>query len=113
MVERLISSVQNQQIKELKKLFTRKGRKKAGQYLLEGPHLVEMAVQAEVNIEMIYYVPESSHQNVTQLQALKGDLPLTQVTPEVAKALSQTDNHQDIFAVAFLPEAKKLDINQL
>ena len=75
MVERLISSVQNQQIKELKKLFTRKGRKKAGQYLLEGPHLVEMAVKADAEIQMIYYVPESSHQNVMQVQALKADLP--------------------------------------
>ncbi|MGH2105072.1 TrmH family RNA methyltransferase [Aerococcus urinaeequi] len=113
MVERLISSVQNQQIKELKKLFTRKGRKKAGQYLLEGPHLVEMAVKADAEIQMIYYVPESSHQNVMQVQALKTDLPLTQVTPEVAKALSQTDHHQDIFAVASIPQAKSLDIDHL
>lgn len=113
MGERLISSVQNQQIKEIKKLFTRKGRKKAGQYILEGPHLVEMAVQANADIQMIYYVPESSHQNVVDLQAINADLPLTQVTPEVAKALSQTDNHQDIFAIASLPKAKILDINDL
>lgn len=113
MVERLITSVQNQQIKEIKKLFTRKGRKKAGKYLLEGPHLVEMAVQANADIQMIYYVPESVHQDVVSLQAQKADLPLTQVTPEVAKALSQTDNHQDIFAVATLPKTKTLAIEQL
>lgn len=113
MVEKLISSVQNQQIKEIKKLFTRKGRKKAQQYILEGPHLVEMAVKANAAIQMIYYVPESAYPVIDKLAVINRDLPLIQVTPEVANALSQTDHHQDIFAVLSLPEAKDISFDQL
>jgi len=113
MVEKIITSVQNARIKELKKLFTRKGRKKAGQYILEGPHLVEMAIQAQADIDMIYYVPESSHAHIEKFRNMNDALPFTQVTPEVAKSLSQTEQHQDIFAVATLPEAKEIHFDHL
>lgn len=39
----MITSVQNDKIKELVKLHTTKGRKEAMQFLVEGPHLVEEA----------------------------------------------------------------------
>lgn len=113
MTEKFISSIQNNRIKELKKLFTRKGRKKMGQYLLEGPHLVEMAVLAKAEIDMIYYVPESAHAHSERLLALNTDLPFTQITPEVANALSQTEQHQDIFAALTLPETNELDVDNL
>ena len=36
-----ISSVKNEQIKQLKKLHTKKGRRQQQRYLLEGEHLVK------------------------------------------------------------------------
>ena len=49
----IISSPKNEKIKELVKLQTSKGRKKAGMYLLEGEHLVEEAIRERAQIKLI------------------------------------------------------------
>ena len=49
----IISSTKNEKIKELSKLQTAKGRKKAGLYLLEGEHLVEEAIKEKAPIELM------------------------------------------------------------
>ena len=49
----IIESIQNQKIKQIAKLHNRKDRKKMQQFIIEGEHLVEEAVNSNIDIEMI------------------------------------------------------------
>ncbi|MFD2829150.1 TrmH family RNA methyltransferase [Corticicoccus populi] len=49
----IISSKDNRKVKELRKLHQRKYRKKTGQFLIEGEHLIEEAVRFKQEIHLI------------------------------------------------------------
>ncbi|KMY56232.1 RNA methyltransferase [Bacillus sp. FJAT-27231] len=92
---KFIQSIKNPQVKQWKKLLTKKEREKAGQYLLEGFHLVEAALHHKRDIvELIVSedITLPAHWNVD-------DVEMTMVTPEIAKALSDTEAGQGAFAV--------------
>lgn len=84
----------------MKKLQTRKGRQKANTYLLEGPHLVEMAIQAGAPITGIYYVAKS-------WQPLYNDYPHEEISAAVADYLSETEHTQSVFAAVTMPAEPK------
>ena len=94
-----ITSVNNQQIKDWKKLHTRKERKKTNTYLVEGFHLVE---------EALTYNREAIQQLIVREDILTSDAYLairmhprkvTTVSVQVAAELSETETNQGIFAV--------------
>lgn len=90
-----IESVQNKQVKEWKKLLTRKGRSKQQKYLIEGDHLVEEALKAEQSIDTIIIRDDRADEyNVLGAEANK-----VQVTSEIADLLSDTVTNQGVFAV--------------
>lgn len=90
-----IESKQNPRVKQWKKLHSKKGREKAGHYLIEGPHLVEEALKSHVEVtEMIveedFTVPESWNL----------DLYLRTYVPKaVMNEISDTETPQGIAAV--------------
>lgn len=88
-----ILSVKNPQVKEWKKRLTKKEREKTGTFLVEGFHLVEEAFKAEAIIDLIISeeieVPSWDY----------GDIPITIVTKEIIKELSDTETPQGIFAL--------------
>ncbi|WP_050616001.1 TrmH family RNA methyltransferase [Bacillus testis] len=91
---KFIQSVQNDKVKSWKKLLSKKGRDKAGQFLVEGYHLVEEALK---------------HANVTALiKDEEAELPakwnvdgieIYNTVPAVVKELAETETSQGIFAV--------------
>lgn len=92
-----IESVQNKQVKEWKKLLTRKGRKKQNKYLVEGLHLVEEAVRADIEIEHIMIREDK----LDQYTALVDHEPekLIIISESVSEGLSDSVTEQGIFAV--------------
>lgn len=102
----MITSKQNEQVKQLKKLQTKKGRQKVNKYLLEGPHLIDMAIQAKAPIQAIYFVANS-------YLSLYNDYPQEEISELVAEYLSETEHTQSVFAVIKMSESKKLAYNQL
>jgi len=97
-----IQSVSNPQVKQWKKLLTKKERDKSGMFLVEGFHLVEEAVkQGDQVIEII--LSES-----TELPARwdVGQTPITMVTEEISHTLSETEAPQGIYAVCRQKEMK-------
>src|SRR5256885_12038355 len=54
----LISSPQNPRISKLRDLHTTRGRKKSGIFLMEGPHLLETLLDADILPQEVYYQPE-------------------------------------------------------
>ncbi|MFP8966296.1 TrmH family RNA methyltransferase [Pokkaliibacter sp. CJK22405] len=95
---REITSTQNPQVKAWKKLHTRKGRKQLGCFVLEGEHLVEEALKANIALEALLYLPE-----VTPPSQMDDDL-LVQVSSEVMSAISETQSPQGIAAICRDPQ---------
>ncbi|MCP8967402.1 TrmH family RNA methyltransferase [Ectobacillus ponti] len=95
-----IDSPQNARAKQWKKLLTKKERDKSGLFLVEGFHLVEEALKADVVRELIISESvEVPHGWDTR------NAELYLVSEALAKGLSDTEAPQGIFAVCGKPEA--------
>ncbi|MFT4415105.1 TrmH family RNA methyltransferase [Fredinandcohnia humi] len=90
-----IESIKNPQIKQWKKLHTKKERDKTGTFIIEGFHLVEEALKCDVVIRDLI-VSESidlpTSWNVTNVS-------LTIVTEEIMKDISDTETSQGVAAI--------------
>lgn len=95
-----IQSVQNPQVKQWKKLQTKKERDKTGLFLVEGFHLVEEALKAEKFVVEIIVSEEVG----LPPRWDSGTTPVTTVTEEISNALSDTEAPQGIYAVCRQPE---------
>lgn len=94
-----IESIQNNHVKEWKKLLTRKGRKKQGKYIVEGEHLVEEAIRAQASIETIL-VREDKWSGYSDLDEERTIL----ISDEISALLTDTVTDQGIFAVVKMQE---------
>ncbi|WP_077214189.1 TrmH family RNA methyltransferase [Bacillus dakarensis] len=100
-----IQSAKNPQVKQWKKLLTKKERDKTGTFLIEGFHLVEEALAANKVLDLII----SEESEMPQRWDF-GSTPVTTVTNEIIKELSDTETPQGIFAVC---EGEKSDITNI
>ena len=102
----IISSPKNEKIKELVKLQTSKGRKKAGMYLLEGEHLVEEAIKEKAPISLI--VVTSNRLEEFQYLLSQTDVQVLVVSQNVFHKLSMTETTQGILAVVEIVKQEML-----
>ncbi len=87
----MLTSKNNPKIKSAKKLLSRRGREKAGQYLIEGPHLLEAALEAGADLAEVFLTLEHEADFKLANQTL--------ISPEIAAELSDTQRDQGVFAV--------------
>ncbi|PLR77754.1 RNA methyltransferase [Bacillus sp. V3-13] len=100
-----IHSLSNPQVKQWKKLLTKKERDKTRTFLAEGFHLVEEALEADSRVlELIV----SEDTDIPQKWNY-GEIPVTTVTPEIIKAISDTEAPQGVLAVCRQQEAIRSD----
>ena len=93
MVKEVISSKDNTRIKNYRKLHTAKGRKKTNQFLIEGVHLVEEAVNYNQPVDTIIIEDGFKHDlNIDKFKTLY-------VSADVMKSLSTLDTPPGIAAV--------------
>lgn len=90
-----IQSDKNPQVKQWKKLLTRKERDKSGLFLVEGFHLVEEALTKNEDVEEIIL----SEKTELPPGLDYGSIPVTVVTDEISRQLADTETTQGIFAV--------------
>jgi len=88
-----ISSPQNPVIKDALKV--RAGKKK-GFYLIEGPHLLEMALSQGIEIKEVFFTEDFAKR---YKELLKGLLKSYEITPTILKRLSETKTPQGVVAV--------------
>ncbi|KYG32228.1 TrmH family RNA methyltransferase [Alkalihalobacillus trypoxylicola] len=94
-----IESVKNEQIKNWKKLQSKKGRDKAGKFIVEGFHLVEEAMKANLVMEAILITDDMEiPQKWTDSRQ-----PLIMVTKQVLKELTETPTPQGVIAILKKP----------
>ncbi|MBL5766286.1 RNA methyltransferase [Heyndrickxia sporothermodurans] len=101
-----IESLKNPQVKQWKKLLTKKERQKTNSYLVEGFHLVEEALKFKEDIIELMYSEEIE---IPQEWDIHG-LQVTKITSEISKAISDTETAQGIFAVC---QMKNTSVNEL
>ena len=94
----VVSSLQNEKIKNLSKLLQKKYRDEENKFLVEGDHLVEEAKKSGLLLEII------KCEDVLD----DYDVPTTIVTYDVIKRLSNTINPQRIIGVVKKIEEKEL-----
>lgn len=95
-----IRSTKNNRVKEWKKLITKKGRKKAGLYIVEGFHLVEEAVTHGAPIDTLIVSESIEGEGLFEFSEEK----IIRVSEEVSAYLAETETTQGIFAVIQLPK---------
>ncbi|MEZ4862551.1 MAG: RNA methyltransferase [Caldilineaceae bacterium] len=103
----MITSTDNPQIKEARKLQRRRQRHKSQSLLLEGVRLIRDALQSNAHIDTIFFAPDlvqanSGAQNL--LAALmQHSIPCQPCTIEVFKSLTETQTPQGVAAITALP----------
>src|SRR2546429_2288415 len=112
----LITSPSNPRISSLRDLHTAKGRKISGLFLMEGPHLLEALLDAQIVPQEVYYQPELLQRTANGRSLLKHLLHTSSLAPEqlievserVIESLGETQTSQGIVGVlsleAFQPE---------
>ena len=103
----LIISPHNPRIRALQELQTTRGRKKSGLFLMEGPHLLEALLDADIMPQEVYYQPELLQRTASGTTLLNRLLHLPTVSPQqlievserVIEALSDVQTSQGIVSV--------------
>lgn len=90
-----IQSLKNPQVKQWKKLLTKKERDKTGMYIVEGYHLIEEALK---NPEQVMEVIVSETIGLPPSLDV-GSVAVTLVIDEISKELSDTETPQGMYAV--------------
>ena len=94
----LIGSTDNNKIKNLRKLHQKKYRDETKTYLIEGPHLVNEAFKSGNLLEIIVLYGEEYDM----------DVPITYVTENVMKSLSELDTPYNIIGICKYDETTSI-----
>ncbi|MDT8859447.1 RNA methyltransferase [Alkalihalobacillus sp. MEB130] len=100
-----IDSVKNEHVKRWKKLHTKKGRDTSGRFLVEGFHLVEEAIKAEMTVEYILMIEDIILPSSLSMK----DQDVIVVSEQVMKELSETQTPQGIAAICIIPTEPTVD----
>ncbi len=103
----VISSPTNPRIRALQHLHTTRGRKKSGLFLMEGPHLLEALLDAQLAPHEVYYQPEllqrtGAGQKLLErlLQSsLSGQERVIEVSERVIEAIGEAQTAQGVVCV--------------
>lgn len=104
----MITSLQNQLVKHVAALHEKKGRKQYGEFLIEGKRFVQEALLRKAKIKTIYYCLGKSEElrlkdfNLIDYASETG-IALEEVSFEVMRKMSATEQSQGILAVIEMP----------
>lgn len=103
----LITSLTNPRISKLRELHTPRGRKKSGLFLMEGPRLLEILLDADIIPTEVYYQPELL-QRTTKGRSLlarlmhTSNLPqysLVEVSERVIESIGEAQTSQGVVSI--------------
>src|SRR5712692_10434993 len=103
----LIISPNNPRIRKLQDLHTTQGRKKSGLFLMEGPHLLETLLNAEIMPAEVYYQPGLLQRTAKGRSLLArlmhtSNLPperLVEVSERVIESIGEVQTSQGVVSV--------------
>ena len=104
----VISSKENNIIKEVKRLKEKKYRNE--KYIIEGPKMIDEAIQESVKIDIIVMTEEFANHNQKYVEKID-NYKFILVTENVFKELTDVKTAQGILAVVYKNEKRKIDKN--
>ncbi len=111
-----ITSVKNPLIKEIKSLYRKKERKKAGLFIVEGIKIIEEMIDRDYSFKNIIYTDSllDSKEGKTVFSSLENEGRLINVSESVFKEISDTENPQGILGLAYINthNIEELDIDR-
>ncbi|MFW5999483.1 MAG: TrmH family RNA methyltransferase [Halanaerobiaceae bacterium] len=109
----IITSEKNQKIKELKKLYRSKWRRKTGRYVLEGVRLIRAALKAGAVFDRVFVTPELAAEEDLpgRLQSRTG-IDVIYVAQQLIENISDTVSPQGITAIVADPDYTREDITE-
>jgi RNA methyltransferase, TrmH family len=94
-----VQSAKNPQVKQWKKLHTKKERERSGTYMIEGFHLVEEALKYKGIVKEVLVNEGVDLPSVWNMD----NVSVTVLSEDAAKAVSATETSQGVFAVCIQP----------
>jgi len=95
-----ITSAANQQIKDILQIREKRAKFRHTAFLIEGTHLVEMALNAQVRIKEVFATEEFINAKEHQGMFKKITAPVFEVSGQILKKITDTETPQGIVAVA-------------
>ena len=102
----MITSRDNPRLKAIRRLNTSKGRRRTRGLLLEGPHLVQTALEEGLQLDLVLLTPEFEQQHphlVESFQDLDG-LEVARVDSKLLEELADVDSPRGLIASATRPD---------
>ena len=109
MIRPLVTSVQNQRVKDVVKLRDRKQREKQGKFLIDGAREIERALDGSIVLIEVFTCEELCHTDESRMlieKLRRSDIALQPCTPEVFAKLAFGDRAEGVLAVAATPNRK-------
>lgn len=111
----LISSLKNEQIKDLVRLRNRRERNLAGVTIIEEPMVIRHALRAGYPVSAVYFCPElvadEDRELLDRLQALSPEPPMCELTLPVMNKVSYREKSEGILLVAPQVRTELEDLN--
>ena len=102
----MITSTDNQTVKEARALLEPKGRREQGRFLVEGVRLIEEALKAGMPPAFLFHLPEArgNARAAALLQTAAGaGLRVVELAPKVYQSLADTVTSQGVIAALPIP----------
>lgn len=99
-----ITSIKNDKIKELRKLYQKKYRKSKSQFILEGLRLIRGAYKSGANLELIFLTEEYYEKHKTESFIINNEDKFVYVSANLIEEVADTNNPQEIIAVVNEPQ---------
>ncbi len=88
----MITSLQNNTIKQMRRLQGLAGRRDQKRFLVEGTHLVEEAIRTQWPLEGILFTPAWESKNERLASLLRGHATYCAVSDQVLRSVATTEN---------------------
>lgn len=95
-----ISSIQNQEVKDIAQLQTAKGRREQNKFIAEGIRVCSTLISSKVKLIQIY----ATHANKEYVYALASEEKVTLVTEQVMNKISASSSPSGILGVFTIPK---------
>lgn len=104
----MIESLQNPKVKQWKKLLTKKGRMKEGKFLIEGIHLIEEALKAQLPIQNFII---DKNKEIPR-EWLASNIEPIYVSSRIMKEICETETPQGYVAISSFPDNQNLALDK-
>ncbi|HKL13663.1 MAG TPA: RNA methyltransferase [Halanaerobiales bacterium] len=105
-----ITSIKNDKVKYLRKLYQKKYRKERQQFILEGLRLIRGAYKAGADLENIFLTSDYFNQHKSESFLIYNEDKLTFVSDSIISEVADTTNPQEVIAIVNEPHTTEQEV---